>query len=46
MSEHTGQTVEKIAQDFDRDYFMDAQGAVEYGIIDEILTGSREEKEV
>jgi ATP-dependent Clp protease protease subunit len=43
MSEHTGQTVEKIAQDFDRDYFMDAQGAVEYGIIDEILIGSKEE---
>jgi ATP-dependent Clp protease protease subunit len=45
MSEHTGQTVEKIAQDFDRDYFMDAQGAVEYGIIDEILTGPREANE-
>ncbi len=43
MSKHTGQTVEKIAQDFDRDYYMDAQGAVEYGIIDEILIGSREE---
>jgi len=43
MSKHTGQTVEKIAQDFDRDYYMDAQGALEYGIIDEILTGSREE---
>ncbi len=42
MSKHTGQTVEKIAQDFDRDYYMDAQGAVEYGIIDEILIGSRE----
>lgn len=43
MSKHTGQTVEKIAQDFDRDYYMDAPGAVEYGIIDEILIGSREE---
>ncbi len=43
MSKHTGQTVEKIAQDFDRDYYMDAQGAMEYGIIDEILIGSREE---
>jgi len=43
MSKHTGQAVEKIAQDFDRDYYMDAQGAVEYGIIDEILIGSREE---
>lgn len=44
MSKHTGQTVEKIAQDFDRDYYMDAPGAVEYGIIDEILIGSREEE--
>jgi ATP-dependent Clp protease protease subunit len=44
MSEHTGQTVEKIGQDFDRDYFMDAPGAVEYGIIDEILIGSKKEE--
>jgi len=43
LSEHTGQTVEKIAQDFDRDYYMDAQGAVEYGIIDEILTSAKKE---
>ncbi len=43
MSEHTGQTVEKIAHDFDRDYYMDAAGAVEYGIIDEILTGPKKE---
>lgn len=39
MAKHTGQTVEKIAKDFDRDYYMDAQGAVEYGIVDEILEG-------
>jgi ATP-dependent Clp protease protease subunit len=45
LSKHTGQTVEKIAQDFDRDYFMDAEGGVEYGIIDEILTGSETEEE-
>jgi ATP-dependent Clp protease protease subunit len=45
MSKHTGQTVEKIAQDFDRDYYMDAQGAVEYGVIDEILTGSTKEEQ-
>lgn len=37
MSKHTGQTVSRITKDFDRDYFMDAAGAVEYGIIDEIL---------
>ncbi len=43
LSEHTGQTVEKISHDFDRDYFMNAEGGVEYGIIDEILTRSEEE---
>ena len=37
LAYHTGQSVERISGDFDRDYFMDAQGAVEYGIIDEIL---------
>ena len=35
---HTGQTKERIAQDFDRDFYMDAKGAVEYGIIDEVIT--------
>ncbi len=39
MSRHTGQTMERIRQDFDRDHYMDAAGAVEYGIIDEILAG-------
>ena len=37
LARHTGQTVEKIADDFDRDYFMDARRAVEYGLIDEVL---------
>lgn len=44
LSEHTGQTVKKIAQDFDRDYYMDAEGGVEYGIIDEVLSGASEEE--
>ena len=44
MSQHTGQTVEKIAHDFDRDYYMDAEGAVEYGIIDEVLVGPKKEE--
>ncbi len=38
LSNHTGQPVERITKDFDRDYFMNAQEAVEYGIIDEVLT--------
>jgi ATP-dependent Clp protease protease subunit len=37
IARHTGQTVEKIRQDFDRDFFMDAAAAKEYGIVDEIL---------
>jgi ATP-dependent Clp protease protease subunit len=44
LSEHTGQSVEKIAHDFDRDYYMDADGGVEYGIIDEVLSGPSEEE--
>ena len=39
---HTGQPLEKIARDTDRDFFMSAEGAMEYGIIDEILTGAKE----
>lgn len=37
LSLHTGQTRERIAQDFDRDYYMDAKGAVDYGIVDEVI---------
>ncbi len=36
MSEMTGQSLEKIARDVERDHFMFAQEALEYGIIDEI----------
>lgn len=38
MSERTGQPVEKVAGDTDRDYYMSAQEALEYGIIDKIIT--------
>jgi ATP-dependent Clp protease protease subunit len=41
LSKDTGQPIERIARDFDRDLFMNPQQAKEYGIIDEIL--SREE---
>ena len=41
MSEHTGQPIEKIARDFDRDMYMDSYQAVEYGIIDEIVATTR-----
>ena len=37
LAKQTGQPIERIVKDFDRDYFMDPQGALEYGIIDEVL---------
>jgi len=37
LSERTGQTLEKIEKDTDRDYFMSADEAAEYGIVDQVL---------
>jgi ATP-dependent Clp protease, protease subunit len=37
MSDHTGQSMEVIARDTDRDTFMDALRAVDYGLIDQVL---------
>lgn len=37
VAQHSGQTVEKIAADFDRDYWMTAVEAKEYGLVDEVL---------
>ena len=39
LSKHTGQTYEKIARDTDRDFYLAADQALDYGIIDEILRG-------
>jgi ATP-dependent Clp protease protease subunit len=38
ISSHSGQSVEKIANDTDRDFFLGAQEAKEYGLVDDILT--------
>ena len=38
IAKHSGQTFEKIEEDSDRDYWMKADKALEYGMIDEILT--------
>lgn len=38
LSENTKQPLEKIEQDVERDYFMDANEAVEYGLIDKVIT--------
>ncbi|MFH1833884.1 MAG: ATP-dependent Clp endopeptidase proteolytic subunit ClpP [bacterium] len=37
LSKHTGKPLEQVAKDTDRDYFMDAQMAQEYGIIDSVV---------
>ncbi|NTW05555.1 MAG: ATP-dependent Clp endopeptidase proteolytic subunit ClpP [Peptococcaceae bacterium] len=37
LSKHTGQTLKKVSQDTDRDYFMSAAEAKQYGIIDEVF---------
>lgn len=38
ISEHSGQPFDKVFKDADRDYWMNAQEALEYGMVDEILT--------
>ena len=39
LVKHTGQSLEKIQKDTDRDYFMSAEEAKEYGVIDEVIYG-------
>ena len=41
LAEHTKQPIERIAQDTDRDFYMMAAAAKEYGIVDEILTAQK-----
>jgi len=38
LASHTGQSVEKVSMDTDRDYYMSATEAKEYGVVDDILT--------
>ena len=40
LSRHTGQPYEKIARDTDRDYYLNAMEAKEYGLVDEVLDSS------
>jgi ATP-dependent Clp protease, protease subunit len=37
LSHHTGQSVERVQKDTDRDYFMSAAEAKEYGLIDDVI---------
>ena len=38
LSDHTGKSIEEVARDTDRDNFMSAQKAMEYGLIDKVIT--------
>ncbi len=44
LSEHTGQTIEKIKADTERDYYMSAFEAKEYGLIDKVIASTKEIK--
>jgi len=42
--EHTGQSIDRIKEDTDRDYFLSAEESVEYGIIDSVLSAREQQK--
>lgn len=44
LAEHCGQSIEKIKEDTERDYYMSAQEAVEYGLIDKVVSSISESK--
>jgi len=41
IAEHTGQPLEKVAKDTDRDYILTAEEAVAYGVVDEVITSRK-----
>jgi ATP-dependent Clp protease protease subunit len=41
LSKHSGQPLEKVQKDTDRDYFMSAQESLQYGLIDEVIVGRK-----
>ena len=45
LVKHSNQDIETIRRDTERDFFMSAQEALEYGLIDEVLDRSKETKE-
>lgn len=45
LSNHTGQSVETIEKDTDRNFYMDAKGAVDYGLVDKVLESPPEKIE-
>ena len=45
LAEHTGKSVEQIAKDTDRDYYLTAQEAKDYGLVDDILSAEKPKEE-
>jgi ATP-dependent Clp protease protease subunit len=45
LAEMTGQPLDKLAADVERDYFMTAREACEYGIVDEVIENKSDEEE-
>jgi ATP-dependent Clp protease, protease subunit len=45
LSKHTGQSIEKISHDTDRDFYLNPEQAVEYGLVDEILKPMKKNKD-
>ena len=41
LAEHTGQSLEKINEDTERDYFLSPGDAVEYGLIDKVIKNDK-----
>jgi ATP-dependent Clp protease protease subunit len=46
IAEHTGQPLEKVAKDTDRDYILTAEEAVEYGVVDEVISSRKAHPEL
>lgn len=46
ISKHTGKTSEQVALDSDRDYYMSAEEAKAYGIVDHVVTSTRDAKQI
>jgi ATP-dependent Clp protease protease subunit len=44
LVKHTGQTLEIIERDTERDFYMDAKAAVDYGLVDQVLSSEKTEK--
>lgn len=42
LAKHSGQTIERIAKDVERDYYMSAEAAREYGLVDDVVVSKKE----